>query len=228
MMSLQSIETKHLIFKGFAPQNIHNPFISLMMDKQEYSMSKKSLPNGVAWFITPFINAVVRSGEENEKEILFKSFLKFHAFDIVLSDKRGHKPGATEQLVVQALRVVDRVKRRQTEMQDEAMEMLENMIEEQNLLAHKVLLFLLEPGQIDKNIAGLAANRIMGKYQRPCAVLTKREQAEEVLMNLNDLDSIEIVTYTTYDGSARGCDAKGVYKFKDICESTNLTQYVAG
>ena len=226
MMSLRSIETKHLVFKGFEAKNIHNPFITLMMDKQEYSMSKKSLPNGVAWFITPFINAMVRSGDEAEKELLFKSFLKFWAFNIVLSDKRGHKPGETEQLVVQAVRVADRVKRRQTEAQDEAMALLEGMIEEQNLLDNKVLLFLLESGQVDKNIAGLAANKIMGKYQRPCAVLTKREELVETWVPGRVAPLRQPVI--TYEGSARGCDAKGVYEFKDICENTQVIDYVAG
>ena len=226
MMSLRSIETKHLVFKGFEAKNIHNPFITLMMDKQEYSMSKKSLPNGVAWFITPFINAMVRSGDEAEKELLFKSFLKFWAFNIVLSDKRGHKPGETEQLVVQAVRVADRVKRRQTEAQDEAMALLEGMIEEQNLLNNKVLLFLLESGQVDKNIAGLAANKIMGKYQRPCAVLTKREELVETWVPGRVTPLRQPVI--TYEGSARGCDAKGVYEFKDICENTQVIEYVAG
>lgn len=225
MMSLRSIETKHLVFKGFEHKNIHNPFISHMMVKQEYSMSKKSLPNGVAWFITPFINAMVRSGEEEEKQILFKSFLQFHAFDIVLSDKRGHRPGETEQLVVQALRVTDRVKRRQTDAQDKTMDMLENMIEEQNLLDHKVLLFLLEPGQVDKNIAGLAANKIMGKYQRPCAVLTKRESP---VIDFKNGEFINAGIQITYEGSARGCDAKGITEFKDLCENTGVIDYVAG
>ena len=226
MMSLRSIETKHLIFKGFEPKNIHNPFIARMMDKQEYSMSKKSLPNGVAWFITPFINSMVRSGEEAEKELLFKSFLKFHAFDIVLSDKRGHKPGETEQLVTQALRVADRVKKRQTDAQDEAMALLEDLIEERGLLDNKMLLFLLEPGQVDKGIAGLAANKIMGKYQRPCAVLTKREELVETWVPGRVAPLRQPVI--TYEGSARGCDAKGVYEFKDLCENTQLTEYVAG
>lgn len=191
-------------------------------------MSKKSLPNGVAWFITPFINSMVRSGEEAEKELLFKSFLKFHAFDIVLSDKRGHKPGETEQLVTQALRVADRVKKRQTDAQDEAMALLENLIEERGLLDNKMLLFLLEPGQVDKGIAGLAANKIMGKYQRPCAVLTKRE-TEVLAVVRNGIDiSTKPFLKVTYEGSARGCDAKGVYEFKDICENTQLTEYTAG
>jgi single-stranded-DNA-specific exonuclease len=220
MMSLREIETKHLIFKGFDQKNIHNPFIAEMMRKQEYSMAKRSLPNGIAWYITPFVNAMVRSGEEQEKEILFKSFLKFKAFDIVLSDKRGHRPGETEQLVTQALRVADRVKKRQGDAQDKAMAILENMIEEQDLLAHKVLLFLLEPGTVERTIAGLAANKIMGKYQRPCAVLTRCEREEENY-NMKTL-------YTTYEGSARGCDATGINEFKDICENTGVIEYVAG
>lgn len=226
MMSLRSIETKHLIFKGFEPKNIHNPFIARMMDKQEYSMSKMSLPNGVAWYITPFINSMVRSGEEQEKELLFKAFLKFHAFDILLSDKRGHKPGETEQLVTQAIRVAERVKRRQTDAQDEAMALLEGMIEERGLLDNKVLLFLLESGQVDKGIAGLAANKIMGKYQRPCAVLTRREELVETWVPGKVAPLRQPVV--TYEGSARGCDAKGVYEFKDLCENTQLTEYTAG
>jgi hypothetical protein len=46
--------------------------------------------------------------------------------------------------------------------------MLENMIETNNMLNHKILLFLLEPGQIPVEIRGLIANKFMAKYQRPC------------------------------------------------------------
>lgn len=220
MMSLREFETKHLIFKGLRAENIHNPLLAAMIEKQEYSISKKSIPNGVAWYITPFINAIVRSGEAVEKELVFKSFLKFYAFDTVLSDKRGHKPGATEQLVTQALRVMDRVKRRQTSAQDSAMEELELMIKQQSLLEHKALLFLLKPGQVDRNVAGLIANKLMGKYQRPCAILTQREQ----LVEGASASRIEVV----YEGSARGCDAKGVIEFKDICKNTGMTEYCSG
>ena len=101
--------------------------------------------------------------------------LKFKAFEKLLSTKRGHAVGEMETLVEQATRVVTNVKARQTKAQDAGMELLERMIEEKNLLRYKVLLFLLEPGQIDKNIAGLCANKIMAKYQRPTCVLTKCE-----------------------------------------------------
>ena len=100
--------------------------------------------------------------------------LKHKAFTILPSTKRGHALNETEQLVEQAMRVVTNVKARQTKAQDAGLILLEQLIEERNLLNHKVLLFLLEPGQIDKNIAGLSANKLMSKYQRPVCVLTKK------------------------------------------------------
>jgi len=71
------------------------------------------------------------------------------------------------------MRVVTNVKNRQTKAQDAGLATIESMIKQKGLLNHKVLLFLLEPGQVDRNIAGLIANKIMAKYQRPVCLLTK-------------------------------------------------------
>lgn len=222
MMSLQSIETKHLILKGFRKENIHNPFIATIAERNAYSLGDTITPHGAAWYIAPFVNAMVRSGDEGEKELVFKSFLKFKAFDYIYSNKRGHKQGETEQLVIQAVRTCANVKTRQTKAQDAAMELLEERISMENLMEHQVLLFLLEPGEVEPNVAGLAANKIMGKYQRPCAVLTKREKEMDATPTLNARK------YNCYEGSARGCDKADVSNFKDICEDTGLIQYVAG
>lgn len=224
MMSLRSIETKHLMMKGFRAENIHNPFIATIAESNAYSLGDKITPHGAAWYIAPFVNAMVRSGEEEEKELLFKSFLKFKAFDYIYSTKRGHKQGETEQLVIQAVRTCKNVKTRQTKAQDDAMARLESRIEEENMMVHKVLLFLLEPGEVEPNVAGLVANKIMGKYQRPCAVLTRREREVDKAYFIPD----EARTYYCYEGSARGCDKADVSNFKDICEGTGLVQYVAG
>lgn len=220
MMSLQSIETKHLIMKGFREENIHNPFIATIAESNAYSLGDKITPHGAAWYIAPFVNAMVRSGEEEEKELLFKSFLKFKAFDYIYSTKRGHKQGETEQLAIQAVRTCKNVKMRQAKAQDDAMARLESRIEEENMMAHKVLLFLLEPGEVEPNVAGLVANKIMGKYQRPCAVLTRREREVDTASG----KQLKI----TYDGSARGCDKADVSNFKDICDTTLLTEMTAG
>lgn len=226
MMSLQSLETKHLILKGFKEENIRNPFIYGMVEKNSYSLGSKVTPIGAAFYIAPFVNAMVRSGTLEEKELLFNSMLKFKAFDIVLSNKRGHKLGETEKLVEQALRTATNVKNRQTRAQDAEMELIEHLIEENHMMEHKVLLFLLEPGQIDKNIAGLCANKIMAKYQRPCCILTRVEVIDENII-LTSLPPQQY-KYDTYQGSARGCDKVGITNFKDICTETECIMYAEG
>lgn len=226
MMSLQSLETKHLILKGFKEENIRNPFIYGMVEKNSYSLGSKVTPIGAAFYIAPFVNAMVRSGTLEEKELLFNSMLKFKAFDIVLSNKRGHKLGETEKLVEQALRTATNVKNRQTRAQDAGMELIEHLIEENHMMEHKVLLFLLEPGQIDKNIAGLCANKIMAKYQRPCCILTRVEVIDENII-LTSLPPQQY-KYDTYQGSARGCDKVGITNFKDICTETECIMYAEG
>jgi len=152
--------------------------------------------------------------------------LKYKAFNKVLSTKRGHTNGEMEQLVEQALRVAVNVKARQTKAQEAGLEALENKIEEEHLLDHKVLLFLLEPGQIDHNIAGLVANKFMAKYQRPVCVLTKRttyENNDELPWDEPTGDPI-----ITYEGSARGCDKTGITDFKSICAETGCVNYCTG
>lgn len=226
MMSLKSIETKHLMNKGF--KQLKNPFFSYMADKNSFSLGSTLTPMGVAFYVVPFINAMQRSGTQEEKELLFKSMLSFKAFESVPSTKRGHKAGEMEKIVEQAVRTVTNVKNRQTRAQDACMELLEKMIIEQDLLQHKVLLFLLEPGLIDKNIAGLCANKIMAKYQRPCCILTKVEETsyDPIEMLLGAM--IPEKTIIKYQGSARNYDKSGILNFKDICTETGLVDYAEG
>lgn len=210
MMSMTSIETKHLINKGL--KQVQNPFIAYMHEKNKFSLGEDLTPIGVAFYIAPFVNAIVRSGTLEEKTLVFNSMLKFLAFNEIPSTKRGHKLGDTEKVVEQAIRVATNVKARQTKAQDAGMAKIEQMIEDQDLLLHKVLLFLLEPNEVDKNIAGLIANKIMAKYQRPVCILTE----------VRDQNGI------SYQGSARGYDKTGINNFKDICMDTGLCMYTAG
>lgn len=75
MQSMLEIETKFLIWEGFKPENIRNPYISAMIDKNNFSLSKPDYksshglacsPMGAAFFIIPFVNAMVRSGTPQE------------------------------------------------------------------------------------------------------------------------------------------------------------------
>lgn len=226
MMSLRSIETKHLIGTGLARPR--NPFITKMAERNAFSLKNKLTPIGVAFYIAPFVNAMTRSGTIEEKKLLFDSMLTHKAFQELPSTKRGHALGETELLVDQAVRVATNVKNRQTKAQEEGLNKIEYKIEKEGLLNHKVLLFLMEPGEIDKNIAGLIANKIMAKYQRPVCILTKTEIPTTVISD--DLPWEEEITVyeTSYAGSARGCDKTSISDFKEICLQTGVCNYAEG
>lgn len=213
MMDLRSVETAFLVKEGLKDQNIKNPFIYSLIQKNRFSIGNEITPIGISFYVVPFINAMVRSGTMEQKEILFASMLKWRAFEKVPSTKRGHKIGDTESICEQAVRIVNNVKARQTKVQQTAVEVMKKKIEEENLLNHKVLLFLLKPGQIDKNVAGLIANKIMAKYQRPVCILTKVIKAGQKI---------------SYQGSARGCSKVGINDFKGVCAATGECMYEAG
>lgn len=218
MMSLQSLETRSLITKGFKDMyNITNPFIKEMAIKQSYSLSKSDYqstkmaitPMGASFFIVPFVNAICRSGTLEEKQLVFAAMLDEYAYTVVESTKRGHKSGDTETIVEQALRTCTNVKNRQTKAETAAMELLEQeLVKNPDSLKLSFLPFILEPGQIESGVAGLAANKMMAKYQRPVFILTR------------------VGDY--YRGSARGYTKTGIESFKDICAATGLTEYTMG
>ena len=220
MMSLRSFETRYLITEGFKINNIKNPFIEGMIEKNEFPLSKADYISadesmactsmGAAFFIVPFVNALTRSGTQTEKELLFKSMLDNYAFTKILSNKRGHKEGEQETILAQALRTATNVKNRQTRAEDAGMALLEAKIKENCLLQHKILLFLLKENEIEPNIRGLVANKMMAKYQRPCLVLSYSPEKR------------------IYEGSGRGYTKTGIDSFKDILKKSGAVAYAQG
>lgn len=221
MMDIRAMETKELMFKGFKEENLKNPLIVGLRDKSEFALSKADYipspdndlgitPMGAAFFIIPLLNALSRSGTMEEKKLVFESMLTMKAFEKILSNKRGHKLGDMERRVDQALRTCTNVKNRQTRAEDAGMALLTSQAEE--MLHNKVLVFTLEPGQIDPNIAGLVANKLQAKYQRPCCVTTR----------------ISMEDNTVYTGSMRGYTATGIDDFKAVAETSANCDWVRG
>lgn len=213
MGNYKELEIRGIVNIGLS--NIRNPFFFSMAKKNDYSIQKMNGINyySVAFYVVPFINAVVRSGTPEEKDIVFKSMLNQYAFDDVESSKRGHK-GELIPLYEEAITVAERVKRRQTKLQDETVELFEQKIKEENLLDNSILIFLCNPGEVEKNIAGLIANKEQAKYQKPCLVLTKTK-------TVND-------DRYYYRGSARNYGLSEKDDLKKEIENTGYAEYVAG
>lgn len=213
MADYKQLEIRALCNIGFS--NIKNPFFFSMAKKNDYSIQKMNGINyySMAFYVVPFINAVVRSGTMEEKKTVFDSMLLEYAFEDTESSKRGAK-GVKVPLYEEAVTVAERVKRRQTKLQDESMELLENKIEEENLLDNAIILCLCEPGEVEKNISGLCANKLQAKYQKPAAILTYSK-------TINDEEPY-------YRGSMRNYSLSPIQNLKDELEKTDEIEFCAG
>lgn len=208
MMSLQHYETRRLIDKGLS--QIRNPFLSSMVEKNAYQLGERVTPFGVSFYIAPYINAVIRVGTAEEKDLLFESLLDFKAFDQIPSTKRGCK-GQFETRVEQACRQCVNIKNRQTKTRDASLNDIEEIIENQNLLENKVLVIQLAEAQ-RTNLTGLLANQEMAKYQRPVLIVSPTEDEGGKL---------------SWSGSMRG-PSNTVESWKAFFENSKLVNYVQG
>ena len=205
MMDLRDFETRHLITRGL--ENIRNPYFKGMVDKQAYSLKGEITPIGVAFYIAPYVNATIRMGTQEEKLMLFEAMLDYRGYELVPSTKRGCK-GQQETRVEQACRNCTNIKNRQTKARDAALENIERIIKEKNLLDNKILAIKLESFAADRNLTGLIANQLMAKYQRPVLLLNKTE------------DGLE--------GSGRGYDKSKFDNLREFLKESELVMYAEG
>lgn len=213
MASYKQLEIRALMNIGL--NNIVNPFVKGMATANDYSIQKMNGINyySVAFYIVPFINAITRSGSLEEKDIVFKGMLEQYAYDMIPCSKRGCK-GQEWELWQEAVLVAQRVKRRQTKLQDETMAFLENKIQEEHLNDNAIILLLVEPGQVERNLAGLCANKIQAKYQKPCAILIRSKQKED--------------SEDYYRGSMRNYSLSPIDDLKSELEKTGEIEFCAG
>ena len=213
MASYKQLEIRALMNIGL--NNIVNPFVKGMATANDYSIQKMNGINyySVAFYIVPFINAITRSGSLEEKDIVFKGMLEQYAYVMVPCSKRGCK-GQEWELWQEAVLIAQRVKRRQTKLQDETMAFLENKIQEEHLNDNAIILLLVEPGQVERNLAGLCANKIQAKYQKPCAILIRSKQKED--------------SEDYYRGSMRNYSLSPIDDLKSELEKTGEIEFCAG
>lgn len=213
MSNYKELETRAIVNVGLA--NIKNPFFAAMSRKNKYSIDKMNGINyySVAFYVVPFINACVRSGTMEEKRMVFESMLMQCVEEKVESSKRGEK-GMYVYLFQEAVTVAERVKRRQTTLQDGSMMILQEKIEREHLTDHAIITCVCDPDEVERNIAGLVANKIQATYQHPTLVLIKSKE----------MDDSEIV----YRGSARNYSMCENQDMKAMCIASGETELAQG
>ena len=210
MMDLKDFETHYLVKDGL--QRIHNPFFVEMVTRQHYKLDNNLTPFGIAFYVVPYINAMTRSGTLEEKYLTFEAMLEWRADEMIPSTKKGFK-GTFEKRTEQAGRTCFNVKSRQKKNQDTSLENIEHTIYDMDLLKNKILVVPTEQDEVDKNLAGLIANQLASKYQRPTLVL--RHIIHE--------DNSE-----TYEGSGRNYEKSRLENLRQFCNDTGLVMYAEG
>lgn len=215
MMDMRSLETKKLIELGLASlqeENLvyKNLFLASLIKKQSFSLGSTLTPIGLAFYIAPLINAVVRVGTHEERLITFEAFLTGIGTKEIDSTKRGHK-GEKETVIEQATRAVTNVKNRQKKKRDEAFVVFEKKIDEEYLKTNSVI-FINTNNTLDHNLNGLVANQIMSKYKRPTLIL-----------GLYQAENKKV-----YSGSARGFESSVLKDFRQFILDSGLANYAEG
>lgn len=215
VMDLKSFETRYLVDTGL--KNIQNPFLRGMVAKQDFQLKGTVTPHGISFYIAPGINAITRVGTDEEKIILFESMLEFRAYEQLPSTKRGGK-GEMETKVEQACRNCTNVRNRQNKARDASLEIIEQLVKEKNLLENQILIVKLDGAQeANRNITGLIANQLMGKYQRPTLLLNRSVHKDE-------FDN----EYISWDGSGRNINDSDFINFQEFLRESGYVEFAEG
>lgn len=208
MMDLNELETRYIVEQGLA--NVKNLFLIYLIEKQSYSLGEGPLtPTKISFYIVPLVNALIRVGTEQEKEIMFEAFI--NGEKMVPSTKRGAK-GKEESVCEQAVRNCVNARNRQNRAKEKASDTIDMIICKEGLDENKILTIVIEDNTIDTTLTGLLAMQTAQKYKRPTLIM------REVSDGGNRF----------YRGSGRGLDKTAVKDFRQFLIDSNLIEWAEG
>ena len=212
VMDMRSYETRYLTDLGLL--NIRNKFFDALIKAQDYSMSGKVNIHNVQWYCVPVINAMVRIGSSEEKELLFRAFIEQDEFFEYKKRATKDKPAETiqESIYDRAARLCKNAKSRQDKSKEKSVEQIAEIA--QSLPFDDKVVMIDTSDVLDSGLTGVVAIKIAEMFNKPCILLNK----------FLDKKTGKI----TYGGSARNVDNSPIDSFKDIVNSTNVFNFGKG
>lgn len=160
VMDLRSFPTRYYVNQGFC--NIKNKMLEALIKAQDFSMKGKINPTTIAWNISPILNAIIRIGSHEERELLFRAFIEdYEEFDY----KKRTGETVKENIYERAVRLCKNAKSRQDKMRDKLYASLEKAVNYDD----KVSIIVANDG--DAGIIGLSAMKLADSIKRPVVVL---------------------------------------------------------
>lgn len=205
MMNMGTLENRFICEYGLT--HIKNNFFKLMVDSQAFSLKDNMCQDGIAWSVTPMVNALIRIGSDIEKERLFESFINPNK--IVPSTKRGAKKDDVETVAAQTIRNCTNAKRHQKDMMTKAMQLLDVQIFNNNLDSNKVIILSADGLDIPNTLTGYCAMTVSAAYKKP--VMLGRETKDGY-----------------FRGSIRGQEESELKDFQTFLLDSGMMEYVDG
>lgn len=212
VMDLRELETRYLVDCGLL--NIKNKFINALIKAQEYSMNGKINIHNVQWYLTPVVNALLRIGSQEEKELLFRAFIEQDEFFEYKKRATKDKPSETiqESIYDRASRLCKNAKSRQDKQKEKSVEAIAEIA--QAIPFDDKVVMIDTSDILDSGLTGVVAIKIAEMFNKPCILLNK----------FLDKETGKI----TYGGSARNVNHSPIDSFKDIVNSTNVFNFGKG
>lgn len=208
VMDMRSYETRYLTDLGL--KNIQNKFLKALIKAQEYSMNDIVNIHNVQWYITPVINAIIRIGSIEEKELVFRAFVEENEFFEYKKRATKNNPSQTiqESIYDRAARFCKNSKQRQDKLRDKGLEKLSNQAKKFCKNPDETKILLVDATDVlHEGLTGVVAIKMAENFNKPVILLKRHrnERGEEV-----------------YGGSARNMNNSPIENLKDVINSTNV------
>lgn len=212
VMDIRNLETRYYINKGL--KKINNNFLKALISRQDYSLGGKINPIGIAFYIAPLINGLIRFGNEEEKRIMFQAIIgSDEKFNYQPRKKKGEKETPEpiqENIYEHTARICANAKARQDKSKIKNSEELIKEIYKNNYDKNK-LIIIDGTNKVQNTMTGLVAIQLVSYFKKPCILL--REKKDDI---------------NTYGGSIRGLDNSELDDFKAFLNSLNICDWVQG
>lgn len=163
VMSLQELENQYIIRYGLQYIKENEFFNEILKDRMGNPVEVVTIKD-IGWSIGPNMNAVIRLGSMEEKQLLFDTLIAPRAN--INSQKRGSN-GDVVPRYLEMCRICKNLKAKQTRLVQNAIKIIEPQLD----LSHNLICYIDEENELPFELSGLIANRLLSSYKRPVMLL---------------------------------------------------------
>lgn len=208
-MSLKEYENRYIVVEGL--KNISHPLFKAFIKKQSFSLNDKEDVNAVdcSFYIVPLINAMIRIGKKEEKELMFQAFC---CQQMVFEYQKNKKSEVVlEDIYARVARLCSNTKARQAKIRDNDANEAIRIAKECGLDKDEIVV-INGCNAFNKELTGLTAMKVSNYFNKPVLLGNPSYPKENGTVFIS--------------GSVRSTDE--ITNFKDLLDSTKLFEYLKG